>query len=46
MYSNLYTSSISMQLEEKDLWTKFHGVTNEMILTKAGRLVFLKIKLK
>jgi hypothetical protein len=28
---------IRIELEDRELWTKFHSVTNEMILTKAGR---------
>lgn len=28
---------IKMELEDKDLWTLFYNLTNEMILTKAGR---------
>lgn len=28
---------IFMILEGKDLWLKFHDITNEMILTKPGR---------
>ena len=31
------TSSISMELEDKELWTRVYNMTNEMILTKAGR---------
>ena len=28
---------INIDLDEKELWSKFYGLTNEMILTKAGR---------
>lgn len=28
---------IKIDLHEKDLWTRFHAVTTEMIITKAGR---------
>lgn len=28
---------INIHLEERDLWNQFHIITNEMILTKAGR---------
>jgi hypothetical protein len=24
-------------LEDRELWEKFHGLTNEMIVTKSGR---------
>lgn len=27
-------------LEDLTLWKKFHGLTNEMIVTKSGRLAF------
>jgi hypothetical protein len=30
-------SGIQMELEDNDLWTRFANLTNEMILTKAGR---------
>lgn len=26
-------------LEDRELWDKFHGLTNEMIVTKSGRYV-------
>lgn len=26
-----------VMLEDRDLWEKFHGLTNEMIVTKSGR---------
>jgi hypothetical protein len=35
--TNQDNSQITMNLEDKDLWTRFYGLTNEMILTKAGR---------
>lgn len=28
-------------LESKDLWTRFHELGTEMVITKSGRLVFL-----
>lgn len=39
MYSNYQqqVSGIQMELDEKDIWQQFYSVTNEMILTKAGR---------
>ena len=30
-------SNIRITLDDKDLWSRFYHVTNEMILTKAGR---------
>lgn len=30
-------NNILIDLEDKQLWTKFYHITNEMILTKAGR---------
>lgn len=41
-FSNAYAeqnvnSDIQMELEDNDLWTRFANLTNEMILTKAGR---------
>lgn len=32
-------NDIRVQLEDRDLWSRFYQVTNEMILTKAGRFV-------
>ena len=29
----------SVSLENEDLWDKFHSITNEMIVTRAGRYV-------
>ena len=29
--------AIKMELDDKDLWTRFYNLNNEMILTKAGR---------
>lgn len=42
------TTSPSMEktkctLEMTDLWKKFHELGTEMIITKSGRLVFLKL---
>ena len=39
MYLQQYQQNINIDLDEKELWTKFYGLTNEMILTKAGRYV-------
>ncbi len=33
----MYQSNISMSLHEEHIWERFHELTNEMILTKAGR---------
>ncbi|RMZ98336.1 T brachyury transcription factor [Brachionus plicatilis] len=44
---NIYgQSNISIDLEEKELWTRFYHLTNEMILTKAGRRTFPLIRIK
>lgn len=40
------SNQIKMDLEEKDLWTRFYNLTNEMILTKAGRRTFPLIKIR
>lgn len=39
-------SQIRVQLEEKEreLWVKFHELTNEMIVTKMGRYAQFKLK--
>ena len=41
MYSNYQqqqqVSAIQMELDEQEIWQQFYSVTNEMILTKAGR---------
>ena len=29
--------SIQCELEDKELWTRFHELGNEMVLTKSGR---------
>jgi hypothetical protein len=39
-------SDIKMELQDKPLWNQFHSLTNEMILTKAGRRTFPVIKLR
>ena len=39
-------SSINMELEDKELWTRFYNLTNEMILTKAGRRTFPLVKIR
>lgn len=28
---------IAIRLEDKDLWNRFYGKTNEMIVTRSGR---------
>ena len=35
------TDSIRVTLQNKEMWTKFHAVGTEMIITKAGRYVNL-----
>ncbi|XP_073696183.1 T-box transcription factor TBX5b [Garra rufa] len=37
---------IKVYLHERDLWAKFHDVTTEMIITKAGRRMFPSYKVK
>ncbi|XP_016321747.1 T-box transcription factor TBX5-like [Sinocyclocheilus anshuiensis] len=37
---------IKVYLQERDLWAKFHDVTTEMIITKAGRRMFPSYKVK
>ncbi|XP_048124670.1 T-box transcription factor TBX5-like [Alosa alosa] len=37
---------IQVDLHEKDLWTRFHAVTTEMIITKAGRRMFPSYKIR
>jgi hypothetical protein len=39
-------NDIKMELQDKPLWNQFHTLTNEMILTKAGRRTFPVIKLR
>ncbi|CAF3375003.1 unnamed protein product [Rotaria socialis] len=46
-YSGLYEQiqyynqeNISINLHNRDLWNQFHEITNEMIVTKAGRRMF------
>lgn len=36
--------SVNVTLEEGDLWDQFKKITNEMIVTKAGRRMFPVIK--
>ena len=31
------SNQINIDLEDKDLWSQFESITNEMILTKTGR---------
>ncbi|XP_059405221.1 T-box transcription factor TBX5-like isoform X1 [Carassius carassius] len=40
------TEEIKVYLHERDLWAKFHDVTTEMIITKAGRRMFPSYKVK
>ena len=37
---------ISIELEDSELWKRFHHQTNEMIVTKGGRRMFPLIKVK
>ncbi|XP_063058204.1 T-box transcription factor TBX5b [Engraulis encrasicolus] len=37
---------IQVHLHEKELWAKFHSVTTEMIITKAGRRMFPSYKIR
>nr|XP_053632000.1 T-box transcription factor TBX20-like [Cherax quadricarinatus] len=37
---------VSMQLLQYDLWTKFHNLSTEMIITKNGRRMFPVVKVK
>ncbi|KAL2095383.1 hypothetical protein ACEWY4_010102 [Coilia grayii] len=37
---------VQVYLHEKDLWTKFHSVMTEMIITKAGRRMFPSYKIR
>ena len=37
--------NIRVDLQEKDLWSRFHEKINEMIVTKNGRRMFPVIKL-
>ncbi len=39
-------ADIKAELEEADLWGKFHELTNEMIVTKNGRRMFPVIKVR
>jgi len=39
-------AGISMTLEDAELWSKFEGINNEMILTKNGRRMFPVIKIR
>jgi brachyury protein len=43
-YYTLEGEKIVVQLQEADLWSKFHTLTNEMIVTKNGRRMFPVIK--
>ena len=36
---NAIGGGIRVSLENKDLWKQFHGIPNEMIVTKIGRQV-------
>ncbi|CAG7829502.1 unnamed protein product [Allacma fusca] len=35
-----------VHLEDRDLWEKFHGLTNEMIVTKSGRRMFPVVRIR
>ena len=35
--NNVSNNAIQMELEDNELWSRFSNLTNEMILTKAGR---------
>lgn len=41
MSSSKETRGVEVALENKELWKQFSKITNEMIVTKAGRLVEL-----
>ncbi|KAI1724661.1 t-box domain-containing protein [Ditylenchus destructor] len=43
--TNSDTSGISVELKNRDLWKKFHRITNEMVVTKPGRKMFPKVEL-
>jgi hypothetical protein len=36
-HNNINDNAIFMELEDNELWSRFSNLTNEMILTKAGR---------
>ncbi|XP_012282323.1 brachyury protein homolog A [Orussus abietinus] len=38
------TSGLSLALEDRELWTRFQCITNEMIVTKNGRRMFPVVK--
>ncbi|KFM82407.1 T-box transcription factor TBX22, partial [Stegodyphus mimosarum] len=38
------SQGIGMELIEKELWTQFHNLGNEMIITKSGRRTFPALK--
>lgn len=33
------SSAVNISLDNEELWGKFHSITNEMIVTRAGRCV-------
>ncbi|KAL3103143.1 hypothetical protein niasHS_002329 [Heterodera schachtii] len=39
-------SKVSIELTNKELWQKFHRVTNEMVVTRTGRKMFPKLELR
>jgi hypothetical protein len=41
MASNGGEKSINVRLEDRDLWMRFYGKTNEMIVTRSGRYVII-----
>ncbi|XP_048841733.1 T-box transcription factor TBX5-like isoform X2 [Brienomyrus brachyistius] len=45
-YTQQGMEGINVYLHERELWTKFHEVGTEMIITKAGRRMFPSYKVK
>lgn len=43
-HGQLRSDSIEVELENKDLWDKFHEIGTEMIITKTGRRMFPVIR--
>lgn len=37
-----YLSGVDAKLQNSDLWSEFHKIGTEMIITKSGRLVNIK----
>jgi hypothetical protein len=40
-----YCNNIQVRLEDRDLWMRFYGKTNEMIVTRSGRNMFPVLKM-